>query len=328
MEDVNKKQKIFEPLLMPSNDRFVGQSKNYPEVAKMTDKLLSLFWAPNIISLKQDVVDWGKMSDKERSVIKRIHAFFAAADGIVNENIAGNFLARIQTSEHRSFYEAQIGNEVVHKITYANIITTLVPNTAELNELLGALDRDPIIKKKAAWAMKFMDPNGPLADQILAFACVEGIQFCSSFLTIFYFKNRSLLPGVSNANEYISRDESLHTIFATHTYLNDITERSTREVEIIQEAVDLECEFVTDMLGEDGLPGFATKDVHQYVKMVADRICRDIGIQPIYGAKNPFPFMDMINFETRKSFFERASTDYIGRGAIENDPVLVIDNSF
>lgn len=317
-----------EPILMPSKDRFVGQSKRYPEVKRMLDKLISVFWQPSIISLHDDPTDFAKLTPAEQRVIKLVHGFFAASDGIVNENIDANFLARIQTPEHRAFYEFQQANECVHKITYADILQALVTNLVELEQLFSSIETHPIIKKKAEFAFKYMSKGVPFADSLLAFACVEGIQFCSSFLIIFYFKNRGLMKGVSQANEYIARDESLHVDFATHTYFYDLENKSDREEEIIKEAVELEIEFVRDMLGEDGLANFKTEDVCEYVKFIADRICKDIGKEPLYGAKNKFAFMEMIGLSPRTNTFERRGTDYVGKGVVKYDSKLQIDDDF
>jgi ribonucleoside-diphosphate reductase subunit M2 len=304
---------------MPSLGRFIGQSKQYPSITKLTDQLLSVFWIPNIISLSQDMVDWKKMNERQKNVLKRVHAFFVSMDGIVNENITENFLMRIQSSEHRTFYEVQIGNEAVHKLTYAKILAVLVDDPQELDLLFNSILSDPIIKKKAAWAMNYMGNDVPIADQLLAFVCVEGIQFCACFLIIFYFKELGVLPGVTSANEYISRDESIHLTYGTTTYADHLVYKSSCAGQIIRESVELECEFIRDVLGKEGLPGLQTEDVCEYIKMVADRICRDIGMEPMYNAKNKFPFMEMISLGSKSNNFERHKTDYIGRQAIESD---------
>jgi ribonucleoside-diphosphate reductase subunit M2 len=328
VEEMRKWENENEPILKKSNDRFIGQSKNYPRIAEMLDNLLAVFWHPQVISMKQDVMDWQKITNKDRTVLKRIHAFFATSDGIVNENIDENFLSRIQSSEHRGFYEGQIGNECVHKLTYTNIVKTLIPDSEELDKILNAIEEDPIIKKKIEWAMRFMQKDVPFADQILAFICVEGIQFCASFLTIFYYKDLGLFNGITTANEYISRDESLHTQYGTHLYYYDLKHKSSRAESIIREAVELECEFMRDMLGPDGLPNFKTEDVCDYIKMVADRICRDIGMNPLYNTTNKFPFMEMLGMSSKTNTFERHVNDYVGRSIIKNDQELEIDDNF
>lgn len=317
-----------EPILMPSLDRFVGQSKRYPEVMKMLQKLISVFWQPSTISLKDDVVEFPQLSNKEQNVLKLVHGFFASSDGIVNENIDMNFLSRIQTPEHRAFWEFQQGNECVHKLTYGDILIAIVPDQMELAKLFNSIETHPIIKKKAEFAFKYMAKGVPFADQLLAFACIEGIQFCASFLIIFYFKSRGLMKGISQANEYIARDESLHVNFATYTYFYNLEVKSEREEEIISEATELELEFARDILGDDGLFNFKTEDVCDYIKFVADRLGKDVGREPLYGTKNKFSFMEMIGISPRTNTFERRGTDYIGKGAVVYDGKLKLDDNF
>lgn len=314
VEEIREWENLNEPILKPSIERLVGHSDEYPEVWEMAQTLMCLYWTPNAANLTQDVSDWKALTDRERSMVERIHAFFATADGIVNANIRANFLSRIQTSEHTVFYETQIGNEAVHKVVYSNILKTLVTNPARIKQLISSVETDPLIEAKAAWAFKYMDErNATFADQILAFVCVEGIQFCASFLILFYFRDRGLLPGLTAFNAWIARDETLHAEFGAHIYYSDLLHKSKRALDIVDEAVVLECAFVRDMLGEEGFHGLPTEGVCDYVKFCADRILRDIGMEPVYNTKNIFSFMQLIGIDSKASFFERRVVNYVGQ---------------
>src|SRR6185436_753229 len=251
------------------------------------------FWTAEEIDLGADLVDWSnKLNDDERYFIKHVLAFFAASDGIVNENLAENFLHEVQYTEARFFYGFQIVIENIHSETYSLLIDTYIKDAVEKDKLLHAIDTVPCVKKKADWALRWID-KGSFAERLVAFAAVEGIFFSGSFCSIFWLKKRGLMPGLSFSNELISRDEGLHCDFACLLYsqlTNKLSEAKVQEV--IINAVEIEKEFVTDALPVR-LIGMNAEMMSQYIEFVADRLLVALGNPKHYNSANPFDFMEM-----------------------------------
>jgi ribonucleoside-diphosphate reductase beta chain len=302
---------FVEPILKPSNARLVCYPIVHHEAWKMYKNAFSCIWRAEEIDLTQDLNDWNeKMNDDERTFIKFILSFFAASDGIVNENVLSNFGAEVQFNEHRSFFGLQIVMENVHSETYALLIQTYVKEEAERIALFNSMENNPFIEKKAQWAFFWMDAsNSEFCDRVIAFACVEGIFFSASFCAIFYLKKRGLMPGLSFSNELISRDEGMHTAFGCLIHNKHLIRPSTRVLEIVISAVELECEFIRDSLKVD-LIGMNKKEMIEYVKFVADRLLMDLGESKHFNAKNPFDWMDLISIDGKSNMFERRIGEY------------------
>lgn len=304
-----------ELLLKDNKDRFVILPINYPKIWEMYKKHEASFWTAEEIDLSSDPKDWANMNDGERHFISHVLAFFAASDGIVNENLAVNFMREVQLPEARCFYGFQIMIENIHAETYALLIDTYIKDPIEKDRLFHALDTVPAVTKKAEWALRWID-NGTFAQRLVAFAAVEGIFFSGSFCSIFWLKKRGLMPGLTFSNELISRDEGLHCEFACLLYSmleNKLTEEEVKG--IIRDAVEIEKEFVTDALPVD-LIGMNAKLMQQYIEFVADRWLGELGCGKIYNATNPFDFMEMISLQGKTNFFEKRVGDYQKAGVL------------
>ena len=307
------KEKVKEYLLMPNENRFVMFPIQYNDIWEMYKKQEDSFWRAEEIDLSKDCIDWEtKLTGDERYYLSMILAFFAASDGIVTENLAQRFMSDIQISEARAFYGLQIAMENIHSITYSNLIETYIANESEKNKLFNAISEFPCIKKKADWARKWIgDHHSCFATRLVAFACVEGIFFSGAFCSIFWIKQKGILPGLTFSNELISRDEALHTEFAILLYtkhiMNKVSEK--RVCEIIRNAVDIETEFITDAL-PCRLIGMNAELMIQYIKYVADRLSVQLGYKKIYNVKNPFDFMLYTSIESKTNFFERRVSEY------------------
>src|SRR5579872_6685386 len=281
-----------EVLLRENKDRFVILPINYPRVWEMYKKHEASFWTAEEIDLGSDLQDWAKLNDGERHFISHVLAFFAASDGIVNENLAVNFMSEVQLPEARCFYGFQIMMENIHSETYALLIDTYIKDPAEKDRLFHAIDTVPCVGKKAEWALKWIS-NGTFAERLIAFAAVEGIFFSGSFCSIFWLKKRGLMPGLSFSNELISRDEGLHCDFACMLYSQLVHKLPVEKVtEVITNAVAIEKEFVSDALPVK-LIGMNSDMMCQYIEFVADRLLVSLGCPKFYNAGNPFPFMEM-----------------------------------
>ncbi len=316
----------MEPILQENNDRFVLFPIVHDDIWAFYKKAEASFWTAEEIDLDSDRVDWErKLNDNERHFIKHILAFFAASDGIVNENLAENFLSEVQYTEAKFFYGFQISIENIHSETYSLLIDTLVQDKAEKNTLFNAIDTLDCVKKKAQWALNWID-NGSFAQRLVAFAAVEGIFFSGSFCSIFWLKKRGLMPGLSFANELISRDEGLHCDFACLLYNNHLVNKMPKEevTEIITAAVEIEKEFVTDALPVR-LIGMNADLMSQYIEFVADRLLTELGCDKIYEATNPFDFMEMISLQGKTNFFEKRVGEYQKAGVMNNNKE---DNTF
>lgn len=298
-----------EVLLRENKDRFVILPINYPAIWDMYKKHEASFWTAEEIDLSGDLKDWANLNDGERHFISHVLAFFAASDGIVNENLAINFMSEVQLPEARSFYGFQIAMENIHSETYALLIDTYVKDPVEKDRLFHAIETVPCVKKKAEWALRWID-NGSFAERLVAFAAVEGIFFSGSFCSIFWLKKRGLMPGLTFSNELISRDEGLHCEFACLLYSMLKGKLPKEKVQsIITDAVEIEKEFITDALPVK-LIGMNADLMKQYIEFVADRWLVELGNDKYYNASNPFDFMELISLQGKTNFFEKRVGDY------------------
>jgi ribonucleoside-diphosphate reductase beta chain len=307
----------MEPLLTENKNRFVILPINYPVIWEHYKRHEASFWTAEEIDLHDDLKDWEKMNEGEKHFISHVLAFFAASDGIVNENLAVNFMSEVQIPEARCFYGFQIAMENIHSETYALLIDTYIKDVNEKNRLFNAIETVPAVKKKAEWALRWIE-NGSFAERLVAFAAVEGIFFSGSFCSIFWLKKRGLMPGLTFSNELISRDEGLHCEFACLLY-KMLESRLSKEqvVKIISDAVEIEKEFITEALPVN-LIGMNATLMKQYIEFVADRWIVELGYEKIYNTANPFDFMEMISLEGKTNFFEKRVGDYQKAGVMSD----------
>ncbi len=307
---------LEEPLLKENKNRFVLFPIKHDDIWAMYKQAEASFWTAEEIDLSQDLIDWANLNDGERHFISHVLAFFAASDGIVNENLAVNFLEKVQIPEAKCFYGFQIMMENIHSETYSLLIDTYIKEPKEKDRLFNAIDTVPCVAKKAEWALRFID-NGSFIENIIAFAAVEGIFFSGSFCSVFWLKKRGLMPGLSFSNELISRDEGLHCDFACLLYTKYINNKLPveRVLEIILEAVEIEKEFVTDSLPVD-LIGMNARLMTQYIEFVADRLLVALGVPKQFNATNPFDFMEMISLQGKTNFFEKRVSEYQKSGVM------------
>jgi ribonucleoside-diphosphate reductase beta chain len=299
----------MEVLLQENKDRFVLLPIRYPRIWDMYKKHEAGFWTAEEIDLHPDLKDWERLNDDERHFIKHVLAFFAASDGIVNENLAVNFMHEVQLPEARCFYGFQIMMENIHSETYALLIDAYIKDPKEKSRLFNAIETVPCVKKKAEWALRWIK-NGSFAERLVAFAAVEGIFFSGSFCSIFWLKKRGLMPGLSFSNELISRDEGLHCDFACLLYGMLEKKMSPDQVtRIITDAVACEHEFVSEALPVS-LIGMNAKLMCQYIEFVADRLLMALGLPKVYQSVNPFDFMEMISLQGKTNFFEKRVSEY------------------
>ena len=306
---------FMEPLLAENPNRFVLFPIQNPEVWDFYKKAEASFWTAEEIDLSQDQKDWNGLNDNERHFIKHVLAFFAASDGIVNENLAINFMQEVQMPEARCFYGFQIMMENIHSETYSLLIDTYIKDPKEKGYLFNALETVPAVQKKGEWALKWINSDN-FAERLIAFAAVEGIFFSGSFCSIFWLKKRGLMPGLTFSNELISRDEGLHCDFACLLYgylQNKLPEAHVQG--LIADAVRIEQEFVTDALPVS-LIGMNAKNMAQYIEFVADRLLVALGCAKIYNTANPFDFMEMISVQGKTNFFEKRVAEYQKAGVM------------
>ncbi len=304
---------IERPSLLAANDqRFVIFPLAYHELWDMYKNHVATFWTAEEIDLAADLSDWEKLSSDEKHFITHVLAFFAASDGIVNENLALRFFNEVQIPEARCFYGFQIAMENIHSETYGLLIDTYVKNPEEKHRLFHAVKTLPCVAKKAEWAMKWIHSDSPFAHRLVAFAAIEGIFFSGSFCAIYWLKKRGLMPGLATSNEFISRDEGLHCQFACalHQLLNE-SEKAERSIikQIIKDAVAIEKEFITESLPV-GLIGMNAQMMGQYIEFVADHWLQQLGCPALYKTANPFEWMEMISLEGKTNFFEKRVTEY------------------
>lgn len=304
-------QMVLEPLLQSDENRYVMFPIVDNEIWKMYKKQMDCFWRAEECDLSKDLVDWDKLNTDEQYFISMILAFFAASDGIVLENLAQRFMSDVQLSEAKAFYGFQIAMENIHSEMYSLLIDTYIKDSAEKDRLFRATTNFPCIAKKANWAKKWIaDNRSSFAARLVAFACIEGIFFSSSFASIYWIKKRGLMPGLTFSNELISRDEALHTEFAILLY-SKLQKKlnKARIVEIIKDAVEIEKEFICEAL-PCRLIGMNSALMSQYIEFVADRLAVQLGYDKIFGSHNPFDFMELISVETKVNFFERTNSEY------------------
>jgi ribonucleoside-diphosphate reductase beta chain len=309
-----------EPILKENKDRFVIFPIQHDDLWDWYKKQQACIWTAEEIDLNEDLNDWNnKLNNDERYFIKHILAFFAASDGIVNENLAENFVNEVQYSEAKFFYGFQIMMENVHSETYSLLIDTYVKDEKEKDLLFNALENFPAIKKKADWALKWIE-SPSFAERLIAFAAVEGIFFSGAFCSIFWLKKRGVMPGLTFSNELISRDEGLHADFAVHLHNNHLINKvsKSRITEIITEALEIEREFITESLPAS-LIGMNAKLMTQYLEFVTDRLLVELECPRVYNSSNPFDFMDMISLQGKTNFFEKRVSEYQKAGVLNND---------
>ena len=319
----------MEPILKENPHRFVLLPIQYDNVWKMYKQAQASFWTAEEIDLSSDIKDWENLNDGERHFISHVLAFFAASDGIVNENLAVNFMQEVQIPEARCFYGFQIMMENIHSETYSLLIDTYIKDGKEKDHLFNALETVPCVKKKGEWALKWINSEN-FTERLIAFAAVEGIFFSGSFCSIFWLKKRGLMPGLTFSNELISRDEGLHCDFACLLYSmleNKLPE--DRLHAIIKDAVTIEQEFVTDALPVS-LIGMNAALMNQYIEFCADRLLVALGASKIYNSTNPFDFMEMISLQGKTNFFEKRVGEYQKAGVMSErgDNMFSLDEDF
>jgi len=328
--NISDMTKNLEPILQENPNRFVLFPIQHDDIWAFYKQSEASIWTAEEIDLSQDLKDWENLSDNERHFIKHVLAFFAASDGIVNENLAENFVGEVQYTEAKFFYGFQIMMENIHSETYSLLIDTYIKDNKEKDHLFNAIETLDCVKKKADWALRWID-NGSFAERLIAFAAVEGIFFSGSFCSIFWLKKRGLMPGLTFSNELISRDEGMHCDFACLLYTQHITNKLPKAtVEgIIANAVDMEKEFVSDALPVS-LIGMNAEMMCQYIEFVADRLLAQLGNDKIYNVENPFPWMDMISLQGKTNFFEKRVGDYQKSGVMaeKEKQVFSLDEDF
>lgn len=320
-----------EPILQQTNDRFVLFPIQYDKIWEMYKQAEASFWTAEEIDLAPDLTDWEKkLNDDERHFISHVLAFFAASDGIVNENLVMNFMQDVSIPEARCFYGFQIAIENIHAETYSLLIDTYIKDNKEKDYLFNAIETVPAVAKKAEWALKWIENAPSFAHRLIAFAAVEGIFFSGSFCSIFWLKKRGLMPGLCFSNELISRDEGMHTDFACLLY-SMLQNKPPKEdvIEIITGAVVFEEEFVSDALPVS-LIGMNAEMMKEYIRFVADRLLVSLGCEKVYNANNPFPWMEMISIQGKTNFFEKRVAEYQKAGVTANkeDQTFSLDEDF
>jgi len=304
-----------EPLLKENPRRFVVLPIQYHAIWKMYKKAEASFWTAEEVDLSQDLAHWNRLKEEERYFIKHVLAFFAASDGIVNENLVEKFMKEVQVPEARCFYGFQIAIENIHSEMYSLLIDTYIKDPSEKDILFNAIENFPAVKEKAQWALNWIN-KAPYSERVIAFAAVEGIFFSGSFAAIFWLKKRGLMPGLTFSNELISRDEGLHTDFACLMFHHLINKPSEQKIiAIISEAVKIEIKFLTEALPVK-LIGMNCDLMTVYIKFVADRLLTELDCKKIYNVTNPFDFMENISLDGKTNFFEKRVGDYQKAGVM------------
>merc|ERR1719230_2457750 len=305
-----------EPILAENPDRFTMFPIKYPAVWEMYKKAEASFWTAEEIDLSQDTKDWDKLTDGERHFIKHVLAFFAASDGIVLENLAGQFSTEVQMPEARAFYGFQMAMENIHSETYSLLIEQYIRDPAEQEAVFNAIVTMPAVREKAQWAVQWMNQENSFAERLVAFAAVEGVLFSGSFCAIYWLKKRGLMPGLTFSNELISRDEGLHAEFACLLY-GMLQHKLPEDVvhEMIRGAVEVERRFICDSLS-CSLVGMNSDLMTQYIEFVADRLLTALGHSKIWHATNPFDWMELISLQGKTNFFEKRVGEYQKAGVM------------
>lgn len=299
-----------EPILRENPDRFVIFPLQHHDLWELYKHQVKDFWTVEEVDLANDLADWNKLPENEQYFIKHVLAFFAASDGIVNENLAENFVREVQYPEAKFFYGFQIMMENIHSEMYSRLIETYIADTKERNELFHAIHNMDCVKKKAQWALRWIESDN-FAERLVAFCAVEGIFFSGSFCAVFWLKNRGIMPGLCKSNEFISRDEGLHCSFATHLYNHHLKNKLSveRVTQIITDAVTIEKEFILDSLPVR-LIGMNSETMSQYIEFVADHWLSVLNCPKVYNVENPFSFMDFISMQGKTNFFEGRVSEY------------------
>lgn len=332
LESLEQLQDNFiEPILQENPTRFTLFPIQKPKLFQKYKNHVSVFWTPEEIDLAKDMKDWVKLNSNEQMFIKNVLGFFAGSDGIIQENLAARFMNEIQLAEARQFYSVQLMMEAIHSETYSLLIDTYVEDKEEKAKLFKAIETIPCVKLKAEWAQKWIESKEEnFATRLVAFAIVEGIFFSGSFCAIYWLKERGLMPGLTTSNEFIARDEGLHTDFACSLY-EEIERKlpKTKVHKIIREAVKIEKQFITESL-PCHLVGMNDKLMADYIEFVADRLSTQLGYGKIYSTQNPFDFMERISLEGKDNFFEKRVTSYAksGVGKTNQEMSFALDADF
>lgn len=317
---------IPEPILEGSANRFVLFPIQYPKIWKKYKEHAASFWTAEEIDFSKDIEDWKKLNNDERHFIKHVLAFFAASDGIVIENLALRFLSEVKSAEARCFYGFQVMMEGIHSESYSLQIDTFIRDEKEKKQTFEAVENFPAIKEKADWAQKWIESESSFAHRLVAFAAVEGIFFQGSFCAIYWLKKRRLMTGLCKANEFISRDEGLHTEFACLLF-SKLNNKPSEEVvhDIIKSAVDIEKKFITEALPVEMI-GMNSGLMSDYIEYVADCLIEQLGCEKMYETPNPFPWMENISLQRVTNFFEEAVSEYQKAGVLaEENPDDMFD---
>lgn len=305
-----------DPILQENPNRFTAFPIQYQSLFDHYNKQVACFWTQGEIDFSRDPADWKKLTPDEQHFIKMVLAFFAASDGIVMENLMERFTSDVKVFEATANYAFQNAMEVVHSIVYSLQIESIISDKQEKDKLFHAIQHYPCVKKKADWAFKWLGSNQPFHVRLVAFAVVEGIFFSGSFCSIYWIKQRGLMPGLCQSNELISRDEGLHTDLACILHGLLQTKTPTEQIhQIIKEGVAIEKEFITEAIPVK-LIGMNCDTMSRYIEFVADRLCKSLDVPPIYNAENPFLFMELISIPQKTSFFERRVSEYQRSGVL------------
>lgn len=325
--------RVFDPLLEVAD----GQKQQYclfpiqhHDLFSKYKQAVASFWVTEEVDLTRDRSDYEKLTPAEQVFLKHVLGFFAASDALVNENINLNFSTEVVSQEAQAFYAIQAAMEAIHSEQYSLLIDTIISDAADKENLFAAIETMPVVTQKAAFMRQYMSRENSFEERLIAFACVEGILFSASFCAIYFFKRKNLMPGLTLSNQFISRDEGLHTDFAVLLYSklqNKLDQPAVQQ--IIRDAVEVECAFVQSALSQ-GLLGMNAAAMMQYVKFVADRLLVDLGCEKVYAVNNPFKWMDAINLHGVTSFFERKNDSYskANVGVAQEEAVFTIDCTF
>jgi ribonucleotide reductase beta subunit family protein with ferritin-like domain len=320
----------MEPILVENPHRFILFPIEHLDIYTMYKNLVAVRWIVEEIDTSKDTKDFEKLGDNERHFVKRILGFFAGSDGIINENLIANFANEVQLPEAKAFYAEQMANETCHSETYCRLIDTYITDREEKLSILRSITTMPYVEKKAQWALKWLDRSASFASRLMAYAIVEGVFFSGAFCAIFYFKERGVLPGLTLSNEFISRDEGLHTDFACLLYSKLTNPLDDKEAEaLMREAVEIEKAFIIDAL-PCSLIGMNSKLMSKYIQFVADRLMVQLGYKKIYESRNPFQFMERISLEGKDNFFEKRVSTYAlaGVGKTQQEMSFKMDAEF
>lgn len=300
----------MEKILVENPNRFVIFPIEHNDIWEYYKQHQAAFWTAEEVDLTNDIRDWETLTENEQYFVKNVLSFFAASDGIVNENLAENFYREVQYPEAKFFYGFQLAMENIHSLMYSLLIDTYIKNPKEKDECFNAIDRLPAVQKKAKWALEWIE-NASFAERLVAFAAVEGIFFSGSFCSIFWLKSRGIMQGLCNANSLIFKDENLHCDFAIHLLNNHLENRPSekRIKEILLSALEIEKEFITESLPVS-LIGMNSNLMKQYLEFVVDGLLVKMGCDKEFNVEQPFKFMEQIAIETKGNFFESRTMEY------------------